>query len=347
MSVCDGYSSYHRSLRNGLSAIRRLFPPHSPLRSQRATQGPHRQGAKSQISPTTQTPSSCLSDEAVTFAFGLGGRGRPPAAAASTSAGAKLAAGAAVNNGAGGDPAGQRQSQGSLGLSGGFVARAESGIGSAGDRLTVLSLEIHVQVGSDRRPDPRRDPVHAVCWRVKDAFTSAERELVEIKTGAIVLPLARTERSTKAGPNAGPGGGSDGTSGDRTLRCLKCGKDKADAADGTAGAFCTFDGGGFLRQGFGLGSNGGVGGGGEGVRAVGGGEGKGTFRHGLGKGVEVVEVCSEAQLFRALAGVFRQHDPDFVVGWEIQGDSLGYVIERGLNMVRGGAWRVMRGRVDS
>ncbi|CAN0573213.1 unnamed protein product, partial [Ectocarpus sp. 12 AP-2014] len=36
---------------------------------------------------------------------------------------------------------------------------------------------------------------------------------------------------------------------------------------------------------------------------------------------------------RALVGVFCRHDPDFVVGWEVQGDSLGYVVERGLNMV--------------
>ncbi|CAN0401472.1 unnamed protein product, partial [Ectocarpus sp. 8 AP-2014] len=35
---------------------------------------------------------------------------------------------------------------------------------------------------------------------------------------------------------------------------------------------------------------------------------------------------------RALVGVFCRHDPDFVVGWEVQGDSLGYVVERGLNM---------------
>ncbi|CAN0338092.1 unnamed protein product, partial [Hapterophycus canaliculatus] len=55
----------------------------------------------------------------------------------------------------------------------------------------------------------------------------------------------------------------------------------------------------------------------------------------MGKDVEVLEVCSEEQLFRALVGVFCRHDPDFVVGWEVQGDSLGYVVERGLNMVGG------------
>lgn len=238
------------------------------------------------------------------------------------------------------------QSQGSFGLSGGFVARGD-GTGCAGDRLTVLSLEIHVQVGSDRRPDPRRDSVHAVCWRVKDAFTSAEREVVEVKTGAIVLPPAETAanvgvRATIGSSRTGPGSGPTSSSGggelpgvaavSRTSQfCLKCGKGK-DSADGVPGAFCTFEGGGFLGQR--LGRMGEVES--AAAEAVGAreGEGRRTFRNGLGKGVKVVEVCSEAQLFRALVGVFCLHDPDFVVGWEVQGDSLGYVIERGLNMVR-------------
>lgn len=217
-----------------------------------------------------------------------------------------------------------------------------------------------MQVGSNRRPDPRRDSVHAVCWRVKDAFTSAEREVVEIKTGVIVLPLARTagapggsvgggstrgvgrrsgvgtassSSSTTTNSGSGPGGSSGpdlsrrSAAPERSSCCLKCG------SHGSApGTFCTFEGGGFLGQRLG----GDPGGGAAPAAAAGVGEGRGTFRHGLGKGVEVVEVCSEAQLFRVLVGVFCRHDPDFVVGWEIQGDSLGYIIERGLNMVRKG-----------
>ncbi|CAN0527703.1 unnamed protein product, partial [Scytosiphon promiscuus] len=49
-------------------------------------------------------------------------------------------------------------------------------------------------------------------------------------------------------------------------------------------------------------------------------------------GVEVLEVCSEAHVMQALVGVFCRHDPDFVAGWEVQGNSLGYLVERGLNM---------------
>lgn len=195
---------------------------------------------------------------------------------------------------------------------------------AGGDRLTVLSLEIHVQVGANRRPDPRRDPVHAVCWRVKDSFTSAEREVVETSAGVIVLPLAMATRGSSGAESSGSGGAvagaggagaSGGGSGSGTV-CLKCGE----ARDDNARAFCTFEAGGFLGKGVG-----------------GAGSATGAFCHGLGKGVEVLEVCSEAQLMQALVGVFCRNDPDFVVGWEVQGDSLGYLVERGLNMV---SWAV-------
>lgn len=160
-----------------------------------------------------------------------------------------------------------------------------------------------MQVLANRRPDPRRDPVHAVCWKVKDAFTSSDREVVEITSGVIVLPLALVTRGTGGGSAAGPTGNAI---------CVKCGEPR----DDDARAFCTFEGGGFLGQ-----------------EAFQEGPGRGTFCHGLGEGVEVLEVCSEAQVFAALVGVFCRHDPDFVVGWEVQGDSLGYLVERGFSMV--------------
>lgn len=195
-----------------------------------------------------------------------------------------------------------------------------------------------MQVGASRRPDPRRDSVHAICWRVKDAFTSAERETVETRAGVIVLPLstatgrpavvsgARTPHgavSGSGGEKSGDslGGGGGGSSKEEV--CLKCGERR----DGGARAFCTFEGGGFLGQ------HCRRGGAGAGV-----GIGRGTFCHGLGKDVEVLEMCSEEQVFRALVGIFCRHDPDFVVGWEVQGDSLGYVVERGLNMVSVATW---------
>lgn len=200
-----------------------------------------------------------------------------------------------------------------------------------------------MQVGASRRPDPRRDPVHAVCWRVKDAFTSAERETVETRAGVIVLPLSTATghravvpgnrppdgagrgsggggSGERSGDSLGGDGDGDGVGGSREEVCLKCGERR----DDDARTFCTFEGGGFLGQGCrggGAGAGGGVG------------LGRGAFCHGLGKDVEVLEVCSEEQVFRALVGVFCRHDPDFVVGWEVQGDSLGYVVERGLNMV--------------
>lgn len=284
---------------------------------QRSTQGPHRPTNKSQISPTTQTPSPSISGEggdgAGRFAFGL--------------AAGRAAAAAAANVAIGSQGVGSPSSI--LGLSGGIVGRggvggggegvAELGAAAAGDRLTVISLEIHVQIGSDRRPDPRRDAVHAVCWRVKDAFSSAEREVVETSSGVIVLPLARSFRGAMVREGsrgdvettARDSGGSGGSE-DKKLKetcCLKCGEIR----DDDARVYCTFEGGGFLGQGVG---------------------GRGTFCHGLGKRVEALEVCSEAQLMRALVGVFCRHDPDFVVGWEVQGDSLGYLVERGFNMVR-------------
>ena len=308
---------------------------HFAHRPQQPTQGPHRPSTKSQISPTTQTPSSCLSEEeGGRFAFGLGAAARGAAAAAPTAAGSQTSG---------------------IGLSGGILGRDgagdERGGGGGcsgqgrGDRLTVLSMELHVQVGASRRPDPRRDSVHAVCWKVKDAFTSAERETVETTAGVIVLPLstAAARRPVVAGDRSsdGAGRGSGGGGGGKTRDslgdsgsgssgsgkeevCLKCGERRDDEAR----AFCTFEGGGFLGQGCrGAGDGAGAG------AAAGLGLGRGTFCHGLGKDVEVVEVCSEEQVFRALVGVFCRHDPDFVVGWEVQGDSLGYVVERGLNMV--------------
>lgn len=201
-----------------------------------------------------------------------------------------------------------------------------------GDRLTVLSLEIHVQVGASRRPDPRRDPVHAVCWSVKDAFSSAEREVVRTRSGIIVLPLATPTAALRSTVVAGASGGGSGGAGTAdeprggaggnsvsSEVCLKCGEVRND--DGER-KFCTFEGGGgYLGQGI-------PGGGREGE-----GPGRRTFCHGLGKGVEVLEVCSESQVMRALVGVFCRHDPDFVAGWEVQGDSLGYLVERGLNLV--------------
>lgn len=211
-------------------------------------------------------------------------------------------------------------SGGSQGIGGGGAGRI------GGDRLTVLSLEIHVQVGGrgSRKPDPRQDSVHAVCWRVKDSFTSAERETVETSSGVIVLPLATARRMAMIATDEGAkgnneGGGCIGISGsNRGIKevCLKCGKNRNDDER----TFCTFEGGGFLRQGGTTDEEGAVG-------------GRGTFCHGLGKGVEVLEVCSEAQVMRELVRVFSRHDPDFVVGWEVQGDSLGYLVERGLNMV--------------
>ena len=172
-----------------------FFFVRSALILQRFTQEPHRAPFKSQISPTTQTPSSCLSEDdgAGRFAFGLGaghaaGGGRDTAAAAAAAAGSQASI---------------------LGLSGGIRRRgggaaAQEGESAGGDRLTVLSLEIHVQVGASRRPDPRRDPVHAICWRVKDAFTSAEREIVDTKSGVIVLPLSLRMREVAAGTGARP-----------------------------------------------------------------------------------------------------------------------------------------------
>lgn len=320
----------------------------------RPTQAPHRAPTKSQMSPITQTPSTCPSGEAGAFAFDLG---KKRAVAGSTVAATKapkkpMEVDRKHRTTHGGDDesptAPEDGGLGNFGLSGGFVGRDETR-GYAGDRLTVMSIEIHVQVGSDRRPDPRRDPVHGICWRVKDSFTSSEQEVVETMSGAIVLPIPFR------GANAGRGGGQAGTptgegagigaesgeAGAQGDTCLKCG---ARRTEERTGAFCTFEGGGFLGQTLC----------GEepeksaerppGAKSVGktadgetrGQRGRFTFRHGFGKGVEVVEVCSEAQLFQALVATFCRHDPDFVVGWEIQGDSLGYIIERGFHMVRDG-----------
>ncbi|CAM9581136.1 unnamed protein product, partial [Scytosiphon promiscuus] len=107
-------------------------------------------------------------------------------------------------------PAAGSQTSG-ISLSGGILGRdgADDGGGgvgdSRGDRLTVLSLELHVQIGASRRPDPRRDAVHAVCWRVKDAFTSAERETVETTSGVIVLPLSTAAAAATGGRRAAAG----------------------------------------------------------------------------------------------------------------------------------------------
>ncbi|CAN0573208.1 unnamed protein product, partial [Ectocarpus sp. 12 AP-2014] len=107
----------------------------------------------------------------------------------------------------------------------------------------------HVQVPASRRPDPRRDCVHAVCWRVKDAFTSAERETVETRSGVIVLPLAArgvAVPAAAAGSGGGDRNGGDSAEGSRKEEaCLKCGERRDDVNR----AFCSFEGGGFLGQG--------------------------------------------------------------------------------------------------
>lgn len=303
--------------------------------AQLSTQGSHGATTKSQISPTTQTPSSCVSEEeGERFAFGL--RAAGPCYAAAAAGGAAAAAAS---------PGGSQTSD--IGPTGGILRRDRADHdnggdgGGGGDRLTVLSLELHVQVGANRRPDPRRDSVHAICWRVKDAFTSTERETAETRSGVIVLPLptATTARGGTAASGARPPGDGGGEEAGASVSgsskhavCLKCGEQRDDAAK----TFCSFEGGGFLGQVEVIGS-------GDRERAdagagAGAGFGRGTFCHGLGKDVEVLEVCSEEQVFRALIGVFCRHDPDFVVGWEVQGDSLGYVVERGLNMVMGLGW---------
>lgn len=330
----------------------------------RPTQAPHRASTKSQISPNTQTPSTCPSEEAGAFAFDLGKKRAAGSTAAATKAPNPKPMEVNRKHGtARGDDesptAAEDGGLGNFGLSGGFVGRDERR-GYAGDRLTVMSIEIHVQVGSDRRPDPRQDPVHGICWRVKDSFTSSDEELVETMSGAIVLPIPFRGGSARRSGGAGKGkpgvGGQAGTPTGKGAgigaepgearappgdTCLKCG---AHRSEERAGSFCTFEGGGFLGQ---ILRGGDPGKSAErlpeakSVDKAADGETRGqrgrfTFRHGFGRGVEVVEVCSEAQLFQALVATFCRHDPDFVVGWEIQGDSLGYIIERGFQMVRDG-----------
>ncbi|CAM9334634.1 unnamed protein product [Choristocarpus tenellus] len=281
------------------------------------TQAPHRAPTRSQISPTTQTPSSSLSED-------------PSAHAPFRIAG----------------------------------TRGSGGRTGVGDRLTVLAMELHVQVGGgDRQPDPRLDPVHAVCWSVRDSYTTSERETVHEISGIVVLPppqrqwkrptvattaqggtgagiagLDRGMGANKIGVGGGRGGNGE-TDEESSSKCLKCGAKLKDS-----GEYCVFKGGGFLIGG-GQGATGSEGGGGDEERGIGGqkdnakrsgglGPGRQSFQHGLGKGVEVMEVCSEAEVMLGLVAVFRRFDPDFVVGWEVQGDSLGYLIERGTHLVR-------------
>ncbi|KAJ1480727.1 hypothetical protein T484DRAFT_1657073 [Baffinella frigidus] len=49
-------------------------------------------------------------------------------------------------------------------------------------------------------------------------------------------------------------------------------------------------------------------------------------------GVRVQVVDSEMDLFRALARLMRRLDPDFLVGYEVQKNSWGYVLERGAKL---------------
>jgi len=112
--------------RGGVILGNKWYPFCNRALSQRPTQGPHRPSKKSQISPTTQTPCSEPSGKeqegTKRFASGLGA--------------ARDIETAGVTQGSG------------IGFSGSLMARSDV---TGGDRLTVLSLEIHVQVGASRR----------------------------------------------------------------------------------------------------------------------------------------------------------------------------------------------------
>ena len=53
-----------------------------------------------------------------------------------------------------------------------------------------------------------------------------------------------------------------------------------------------------------------------------------AFRDALGQGATVVVAPTERALLLAVAAVVARHDPDILVGWDIQRGSLGYVLER-------------------
>ncbi|CAM9923349.1 unnamed protein product, partial [Discosporangium mesarthrocarpum] len=165
-----GWVDPNRKREGPLSRRQLLGPP---------TQAAHYAPATSQISTTTQTPNSSLSAEET-------GARIPRVTVPGEGAGrvSMQGSGPGGGGGTGTGTVSPEETPPSSALS----PSSSSSWAPMGDRLTILAMELHVQVGKDRSPDPRQDAVHAVCWSVRDSYATSEREVVHEARGAIILP---------------------------------------------------------------------------------------------------------------------------------------------------------------
>jgi len=197
---------------------------------------------------------------------------------------------------------------------------------SEGNRLTVLSLEIHVNTRLDLRPDPRFDPVAAVCYSVHDYRNwSSEHERVDEYTGVILSATATQKpadvplepRSLKQDDHKG-GPTTSGSS--YCPLCKTKDRDRFCACGKRQGAKP------HVEQHSG-----------PGVKPLAVGVDTRTNGHveddpyeglALGPNVSVDVATDEIALFHQTLELIRSFDPEFLVGWEVQKSSLGYLIER-------------------
>ena len=47
------------------------------------------------------------------------------------------------------------------------------------------------------------------------------------------------------------------------------------------------------------------------------------------KSWKIEYVIDERELFTMFVGLIKQHDPDILIGYEVQKESIGYLIKRG------------------
>lgn len=195
---------------------------------------------------------------------------------------------------------------------------------SEGNRHTVLCLEVHVQTRKELRPDPRLDAVAALAYVVRDYRNwSSEHEDVANTTGVIVAkdalrlmvapaptqqqqpaatavdgwcPVCKTKDRARfcACPKFATAGSSNSTTAAARPGSTAAPPAPPPLPTGGRGALSSS-----LVSGL-----------------------------SLGEGVEVAEVADERQLFEALLRLVRRFDPDFLVGWEVQQGSLGYLRDR-------------------